>query len=140
MSGKFSKQAGVVTNHPKIALAVLAILTAVFAYGSTLLVPQAGNEAFLPEDSDVAQASTTLGEAFPDSAGLTNVNVLHRGEFLTPDGLAQIDAVVAAALDEPTIAERLAVVDPVVSIAGVFKQALEVDDLSVVLERSGLSA
>ena len=132
MSGGFTKQAGLVTNRPKVALAFLAALTALFVFGATLLVPQAGNDAFLPEDSDVAQASTTLSEAFPDSAGLTNVNILHRGEFLTPAGLAQIDGVVAAALAEPSILERLAVVDSVVSIAAPFKQALQVDDLSTV--------
>ena len=132
MSGGFTKQAGLVTNRPKVALTFLAALTALFVFGATLLVPQAGNDAFLPEDSDVAQASTTLSEAFPDSAGLTNVNILHRGEFLTPAGLAQIDGVVAAALVEPSIVERLAVVDPVVSIAAPFKQALQVDDLSTV--------
>ncbi|MEM9519940.1 MAG: MMPL family transporter [Actinomycetota bacterium] len=132
MSGAFTKQAGLVTNHPKVALAVLAALTALFVYGSTLMVPQAGNDAFLPDDSDVAQASTTLSDAFPDSAGLTNVNILHRGEFLTPEGLAQMDAVVQSALGEPEISERLAIVDPVVSIAGAFTQALGVDDLAAV--------
>ena len=75
MSARFSTIAGLVTRRPRAALAVLATLTAVFAYGMTLLVPQAGNDAFLPEDSDVAEASATLGHAFPDSAGLTNVNV-----------------------------------------------------------------
>ena len=130
--GRFATPAGLVTNRPKAALGVLAVVTAILIFGSTLLMPQAGNDAFLPDDSDVAQASETLSDAFPDSAGLTNVNILHRGEFLTPEGLAQMDAVVMAAVGEPEIAERLAVVDPVVSIAGAFKQALEVDDLSSV--------
>ena len=132
MSSKFSKQAGLVTQHPRAALGVLAALTAVLVYGSTLLLPQAGNDAFLPDDSDVAIASSTLSDEFPDSAGLTNVNIIHRGEFLTPEGLAQIDAVVSAAVAEPEIAARLAVADPVVSIAAVFEQALGVDDLSTV--------
>ena len=132
MSARFSSSAGLVTRRPKIALATLAALTAVFAYGMTLLAPQAGNDAFLPDDSDIAQASATLSEAFPDSAGLTSVNIIHRGEFLTPEGLAQIDTVIAAAISEAEIGERLAVVDPVVSIAGAFKQALGVDDLSAV--------
>lgn len=131
-SAHFTKPAGLVTNQPRLALAVLAIVTAVLIYGSTLLAPQAGNEAFLPADSEVAQAAETLADAFPDSAGLTNVTVLHRGDFLTPEGLAHIDAVLAAALAEPAIAERLAVVDPVVSVSAAFKQALGVDDLSAV--------
>ena len=130
--GRFAAAAGLVTDRPKVALGVLAAITAVLVFGVTLLLPQAGNDAFLPEDSDVAQATTTLGDAFPDSAGLTNVNILHRGEFNTPEGLAQIDAVVQAAVAEPEIAERLAIVDPVVSIAAAYRQVLEVDDLSVV--------
>ncbi|MEM7092582.1 MAG: MMPL family transporter [Actinomycetota bacterium] len=128
--GGFTKAASIVTDRPRASLAVLAVVTVVLAYGMSLIVPQAGNDAFLPADSDVALASDTLAESFPDSAGLTNVNILHRGEFLTPEGLAQIDAVVQAALSEPTIVERLAVVDPVVSIAAVFKQALGVEDLA----------
>lgn len=42
MSARFSSSAGLVTRRPKIALAILAALTAVFAYGMTLLAPQAG--------------------------------------------------------------------------------------------------
>ncbi len=120
------------TRQPKLALLLLGAITVVLLYGTTLLGPQAGNDAFLPADSDVAQATDTLAEAFPDSAGLTNVTILHRGDFLTPQGLAQIDAVVAASLSEPAVRDRLAVTNPVVSIAGAFKQALGVDDLSTV--------
>lgn len=129
---RFGNTAGLVTSRPRVALIALGIITIVLLYGTTLLGPQAGNDAFLPADSDVAQAGDTLTVAFPDSAGLTNVTVLHRGDFLTPDGLAQIDAVVMAALGEPSVSERLAVTDPVISIAGAFKQALAVDDLSQV--------
>ena len=133
MSGEgFGRAAEVVTDRPRVALAVLAFVTAVFVYGSTLIAPQAGNEAFLPADSDVAQATTTLSDAFPDSAGLTNVNIIHRGEFLTPEGLAQMDRVVEAVLSQDEIRSRLAVVDPVVSIPAIFRQALGVDDLSTV--------
>ncbi|MEL6982677.1 MAG: MMPL family transporter, partial [Actinomycetota bacterium] len=58
--------------------------------------------------------------------------ILHRGDTLTPDGLAQIDAVITQTVADPTVAERLAVTDPVVSLAAVYKQALGVDDLSTV--------
>lgn len=134
MSGRFGATAGLVSTRPRVALAVLAAVTAVLIFGSTLLGPQAGNEAFLPGDSDVARAADTLTDAFPDSAGLTNVTVLHRGEFLTPEGLAQIDAVIAAALAEPMVAQRLALTDPVVSITGAFGRALGVDDLATVTQ------
>ena len=132
MSAASTKKAGLVTNHPRSSLAVLAAVTMMFIYGSTLLAPQAGNDAFLPADSEVARSTATLNESFPDSAGLTNVTIVHRGDFLTPTGLAQIDDVIAAVLAEPSITERLAVVDPIVSIAAAFTQALQVEDLSSV--------
>jgi len=132
VSARFFTTAGIVTNRPKAALSVLGMVTVVLLFGATLLGPQAGNEAFLPTGSDVAEASETLAEWFPDSAGLTKVNILHRGDFLTPEGLAQIDQVVTASLAEPTVADRLALADPVVSVAAAFKRALGVDDLTTV--------
>ena len=128
----FDSIARLVVSRPKLALLSLAVVTAILAFGTTLLGPQAGNDAFLPGDSDVAAASDTLAESFPDSAGLKNITILHRGDFLTPEGLAHIDTVVATAVSEPTVAERLALTDPVVSIAGAFKQALGVEDLASV--------
>ena len=135
MSRRFTSVAGLVTTRPKTALSVLVLLTGVLLYGVTLLGPQAGNEAFLPGDSDVATASETLADSFPDSAGLTKINIIHRGEFLTPEGLAQIDGVIAASLTEPTVADRLALTDPVVSVAAIFKRALGVDDLTTVSQQ-----
>ena len=52
--------------------------------------------------------------------------------MLTPAGLAHIDEVVTAATADPEIAERLALTDPVVSVAGIFKQAMQTTDLSTV--------
>ena len=132
MKNVFTRLAQLVTSRPKAALFTLAVISAVLIFGTTLLGPQAGNDAFLPGDSDVAAASDALGEAFPDSAGLTSITILYRGDFLTPEGLAQIDEVVAASVGEPSVGERLALTDPVVSVAAVFKQALSVDDLSSV--------
>ncbi len=132
MKTVFDSLARLVTAHPRAALGVLALSTAVLLFGNTLVGPQAGNEAFLPADSEVAVAAETLGDAFPDSAGLTNVTVIHRGEFLTPDGLAQIDNVVAASVDQPGVSDRLALTDPITSIAAAYKRALDVEDLSAV--------
>ena len=53
---------------------------------------------------------------------MTSITILHRGDFLTPAGLSQIDRVIASSVGEST--------DPVVSVAGAFKQALGVDDIS----------
>lgn len=135
MGKLFGSIAGIVTRRPGMALALLAVVTGVLLSGMRLSVPQAGNEVFLPADSEVSAASDTLSDAFPDTAGLSSVTILHRGEFLTPEGLAQIDAVVAAAIAEPGVQERLALTDPVVSVAGAFKQALGVQDLGGVTQQ-----
>ncbi|MEL6893287.1 MAG: MMPL family transporter [Actinomycetota bacterium] len=130
MKRVFDAFASAVTSRPAGALIILAVVTAVLVFGSTLLGPQAGNDAFLPSDSDVAAAGDTLSEAFPDSAGLASVTILHRGEFLTPAGLDQIDRVLGAAVSEPLVGERLALTDPVASVAAAFERALGVDDLA----------
>jgi predicted RND superfamily exporter protein len=129
MSKVFEAFAGMVTARPRLALAALAVLAIALGSGMGIVGEQADNTVFLPGDSEVAQASDSLSDLFPDSAGLAGVTILHRGDTLTPAGLAQIDAVVAAVAADPTIAERLAVTDPVVSLAAIYKQALGISDL-----------
>lgn len=130
MTRLFAAFAGLVTSRPRAALGVLAVLTIGLGSGMGILGEQADSTVFLPADSEVAQASDQLTELFPDSAGLTAITVLHRGDTLTPEGLAHIDAVIAELVAEPAVAERLAVTDPVTSLAAIYKQALGVDDLS----------
>ena len=126
----FESIAAVVTRRPALSLSILAVVTAILVAGTSLSVPQAGNEVFLPADSEVNAASETLSGNFPDTADVSSVTILHRGEFLTPEGLAQMDEVIVAALAAPGVAERLAIVDPVVSVSGAFKQALGVEDFA----------
>ena len=132
MSRLFAAFAGLVTRRPGIALGVLAVVALALGSGMGILGEQADNTVFLPDDSEVAGATARLTELFPDSAGLTGITILHRGDTLTPDGLTQIDAVMTRTISDPSITERLALTDPVVSLAGVYKQALNVDDLSKV--------
>lgn len=135
MNKFFDSIASFVTRKPGVALGVLAVMTAVLVSGMGMRAPQAGNEVFLPADSDVAEASDTLAEAFPDTVGLSKLTILHRGEFLTPEGLTQMDRVVAAAVAEPGVAERLALTNPVVSVSAAFRRALGVDDFSSVTQQ-----
>jgi predicted RND superfamily exporter protein len=132
MSRPFTFFAGSVTTRPRIALGVLAVVAITLGSGMAILGEQADNTVFLPDDSDVAQATAQLSDLFPDSAGLAGITILHRGDTLTPTGLAQIDAVIAETVSDPAVAERLAVTEPVVSLAAIYKQALAVDDLSSV--------
>ena len=135
MSKLLESIAGIVTRKPVVALALLALVTAGLAAGLSQRLPQAGNEVFLPDDSDIAEASDILEESFPDTAGLSNITILHRGDFLAPEGLEQIDDVIAAAVAEPGVQERLALTNPIVSVAGAFKQALGVQDLSGITQQ-----
>lgn len=124
--------AAAITARPRTVLAALLAITLGLAVGSGLLTEQADNSVFLPDDSDVATATATLSDEFPDSAGVTTVTIIHRGDVLTPAGLAHIDDVATAATAEPSVAERLTPSNPVVSIADVYAQALETADLSTV--------
>ncbi len=130
MAGPFTRFSGLIAGRPRTALAALIIVTIALASGVSMLGPQAGNEVFLPNDSEVADASNTLTDLFPNSAGLINVTVLHRGDAITPEGLAQIDNVITSATSLPDVAERLALTSPVVSLANIYKQELGVSDLS----------
>lgn len=130
MSRLFAAFTGIVTTRPRIALSALAILAVALGSGMGILGEQADNTVFLPDDSEVAEAANQLSDLFPDSAGLTGVTILHRGDTLTPAGLAQIDTVIAQAASEPAVAERLAVTEPVISLAAIYKQALDIADLS----------
>ncbi|MEM9033703.1 MAG: MMPL family transporter [Actinomycetota bacterium] len=127
-----ARLANLIARRPRTALVVLAAALGVLAVGIGLLDDQADDSAFLPPDSDVALADDALAESFPDSAGLVNVTILHRGDALTPEGLAHIDEVMDTVIAEPDVADRLATVDPAISLADVFSQALGVDDLSTV--------
>ena len=64
MSKLFASLANVVTRRPGAALGLLAVVTAVLFAGIGMRVDQAGNDVFLPGDSDVAEASDTLLESF----------------------------------------------------------------------------
>ncbi|MEO1055531.1 MAG: MMPL family transporter [Actinomycetota bacterium] len=124
--------ADALTRRPYVSLATLLVVFFVLAAGLPLTAEQADDFAFLPPSSDIAEADDVLAESFPDSAGLSNVTVIHRGDVLTPAGLAHIDAVTDAAVAEPEVAERLAASSPVVSLAAVFSEALQTDELGEV--------
>ncbi|MEM1332169.1 MAG: MMPL family transporter [Actinomycetota bacterium] len=129
MPAFIERAAALITGHPRRALAVLAVVVIAISSGTAILPEQADNSVFLPPDSDVANAEATLGTAFPDSAGLLNVTILHEGDVFTPDGLAHVEAVTTAAVAVPDVADRLAIVDPVISVAGLVAAATGQSDL-----------
>ena len=74
----------VVTARPWITLAVLVVVTVVLVAGIGQRAPQAENEAFLPQDSDVARAMAQIDELFGDSADVNLVTLVFRGEPSRP--------------------------------------------------------
>lgn len=126
------RTAGLVTGHPVVVLVLLAVAALGLGWANGLVGPQADSTAFLPDDSDAANALAVLEEEFPDTAGAVGIDVLHRGDVLTSDGLAQLEAVLDAALAVDGVQERLVDENGVLSLVPVYEQALQTDDLSSV--------
>lgn len=91
-----------VGNRPWVALASVWVITVIAIVGFTLTAPQADdNDAFLPDDSELIAANENLAEAFPDSSALEAVQIVLRGDVLSPAGAEDaIRATAAAARDE----------------------------------------
>ncbi len=105
----------VVTVRPVVTLAVVAAITVALGAGIPQRAPQADNEIFLSDDSDVAVALAKLEERFGQSAETAAVTLLFRGEALTPEGLTQIDRVIKRVTTDQRVADVLAAGEAVVA-------------------------
>lgn len=117
----------VVTVRPAVTLAVVAAITVALGAGIPQRAPQADNEIFLSDDSDVAVALAKLAERFGESAETASVTLLFRGEALTPAGLAQIDHVIERVTSDERVADVLAAGDAVVTPTEPLASVLEVE-------------
>ncbi len=104
-----------VTVRPVVTLVVVAAITIALGAGIPQRAPQADNEIFLSDDSDVAVALSKIETLFGESAETSSVTLLFRGEVLTPEGLAQIDRVIERATSDARVADVLAAGDAVTS-------------------------
>ncbi len=104
-----------VTVRPVVTLVVVAAITIALGAGIPQRAPQADNEIFLSDDSDVAVALSKIETLFGESAETSSVTLLFRGEVLTPEGLAQIDRVIERATSDARVADVLAAGDVVAS-------------------------
>ena len=104
-----------VTVRPVVTLVVVAAITIALGAGIPQRAPQADNEIFLSDDSDVAVALSKIETLFGESAETSSVTLLFRGEVLTPEGLAQIDRVIERATSDARVADVLAAGDAVAS-------------------------
>ncbi len=97
-----------VTVRPVVTLAVVVAITIALGAGIPQRAPQADNEIFLSDDSDVAVALDKLEERFGESAETVSVTLLFRGDALTPEGLAQMERVLARITSDARVADVLA--------------------------------
>ena len=121
-----------VTARPWITLAVLVLLTVVLVAGSGFRAPIASNDAFLPTDSDVARALAEVEAKFSDNAGVKPVYIIFRGELLNPQGLAQMDRLLAGIAADGEVAAVLPPVNAVFAPTAAFKLLLGVSEFDSV--------
>ena len=129
--GKISR---LITARPWITLAVLFALTVLFGSGASLREPPADIVSALPKGSAVAQASAERDELFDESGDVRVVTLLFHGDALTPDGLAQMDSLLADIVGEPSVAELLAPTNPVIAPSVLVKALLQVDGFDSVTQ------
>ena len=104
-----------VTVQPLATLAVLFVVTIFFAAGILQLAPQSTDETFFPQDSKITKALEDLESLFSNSASVTQVTLIFRGEALTPEGLTQMEQVLERVVTDPEVANYLATKSAVVS-------------------------
>jgi hydrophobe/amphiphile efflux-3 (HAE3) family protein len=93
-----------VGERPVIALVSVAALTVLAVIGLALTEEQAEEtEAFLPDGSDLIAAQVDLARSFPDSAGLEAVQVVFRGDVLSPTGAAETRRTTLAVAQSPDL-------------------------------------
>ena len=126
-AGCSTRLSWLVTVRPLATLAVLATITIALGAGIPQRAPQADNEIFLSDDSDVAVALSKLEALFGDSAETVSVTLVFRGEALTPEGLAQIERVIDGITSDPRVKDVLAAGDAVTSPADPVAAVLGVD-------------
>ena len=108
-----------VGNRPWTALAAVAAVTVVAVFGFAMTAETADvQEAFLPEGSELVTAMDKLSESFPASAELEAVQVVLRGDVLSPAGAADSVAATAAAASHPGLSRYLFAARPPVSPGG----------------------
>lgn len=89
-----------VTRRPLIAIGLVVVGT-VFAIIGLGLTDDKDPDAFLPDGSELVAAQEALEASFPDSAALEGVQLVFRGDVLTPEGLATTKETTELALTDP---------------------------------------
>ncbi len=105
MKSWFNAYGRYVGNRPWTALGSVLAITVIAIIGFGLTADQADeNDAFLPDNSELIAANENLAAAFPASSALEAVQVVLRGDVLSPAGAADALAATAAVATDAGLA------------------------------------
>jgi predicted RND superfamily exporter protein len=100
MKSFFALYGRFIGRRPIIALLLVGFLSLLAIFGLTLTAEQADeSEAFLPDGSELIAAQRKLARNFPASSGLEAVQIVFRGDVLTPTGLDETRRLTTAAAE-----------------------------------------
>ncbi len=132
MSRYLDRLSWLITVRPFVTLAVILIITVVLAAGASQRAEIDETDGFLPTDSPIAQAMEDINEQFGESGGIISSTLIFRGDVLTPEALAQMDALTDQVLGDPAVADLVVSGHQAITPATLIGSALQVDDLSAV--------
>ena len=123
-----------VTARPWVTIGVLLIITVILAAGADRRVPivDGTDLALLPQDGPIVAAIGEINEHFEASGDVRLVTLVFRGESLTPEGLAQMSALLGGIAAEPDIAMLLTPTDAIISPSQLIQAALGVQNFDAV--------
>ena len=123
-----------ITARPYITILVLILVTVLLAAGAVRRAPPPETAATLPDGSAVAEALAEIDRLFGDSGEANVVTLLFRGDALTPEGLAQMDALITEIASDQGVAELLTPADSIISPSLLIRVMLGVQDFESVTQ------
>ena len=129
MNNVLGRLSWLITVRPWLTLLALLIVTVVMVMGTQQRLPptEGASVAFLPPGHPIATATQEISDRFGESGEVIVVTLIFRGDALTPEGLSQMDGLLADLAQTPGVGELLAPGVPVVAPSSLIGAALQVD-------------
>ena len=134
MSNVLTRLSWLVTVRPWLTISALLITTVALGAGASLRAPLPTTEETLPQDSAVARTLQEIDALFGDAGETSVITLIFRGEALTPEGLAQMAALVDEIVVDPDIGALLPPVDPIITPAALVQAALQLERIEGVTQ------
>ncbi len=136
MNNVLGRLSWLITVRPWLTLLALLIVTVVMVMGTQQRLPptEGASVAFLPPGHPIATATQEISDRFGESGEVIVVTLIFRGDALTPEGLSQMDGLLADLAQTPGVGELLAPGVPVVAPSSLIGAALQVDDFGSITQ------